>query len=242
VSCGVAIFVKTPALSPVKTRLWASIGRRAAETLHLLAAEAVASVVEAARNVAGLEGYWAVAEREALHSDAWMDLRHVPQGGGGLGDRMAQVYASLQRRHGAAILLGADCPQIYPDLLRDAAARLQGPAPGLVFGPAFDGGFWLFGGNRPIDVDAWLKPEYSRADTGVRFRQAMQRFGAWNELALLRDIDTSDDIVAVANALRALVIPTPAQQRLLEWLDGVTIAPRSNAAVDADHVTTSHAR
>lgn len=213
--CGVAIFVKTPALSAVKTRLWPGIGRRRAEALYLRAAAAVASV---ARQVEGVQPYWAVAEAGALHSDAWLDLPLLAQGEGALGERMARVYRLLRRRHRAALLIGADSPQITAVSLQRAADWLRGPAPRLALGRAEDGGFWLFGGNRPLPAGAWTRVRYSAPDTAAAFVRAMHGRGAWLELERLRDIDTPGDIPRAAAALAALAAPTPAQARLARWL------------------------
>ncbi len=68
-SASLAIFVKTPGYSPVKTRLAASIGQRRAEQFHRLAAAAVAAVAKAA--MPAVTPYWAIAERDALHDPLW---------------------------------------------------------------------------------------------------------------------------------------------------------------------------
>jgi hypothetical protein len=222
-SCGVAIFVKTPALSPVKTRLWPGIGQRQAEALYLLSAEAVASVVQQADGDLRIQPYWAVAEAAALHTDAWTDLHHLPQGAGGLGERMAHVYRLLRQRHHAAILVGADAPQLTTGELRKAVAWLSCAESRLVIGRAHDGGFWLFGGNTPLVDRAWTEVRYSAPDTATQFIGAMQPSGRWLEhhwleLDTLRDIDTAADIGPVLASLAALDAPTPAQLRLLDWL------------------------
>jgi hypothetical protein len=46
---GIAIFVKTPGHSPLKTRLAAGIGIDAAREFHMLAAQAVAAVARKAQ-------------------------------------------------------------------------------------------------------------------------------------------------------------------------------------------------
>lgn len=219
-SCGIAIFVKTPVLSPVKTRLWPGIGRRCAEALYLLSAEAVASVVQQAN---GMQPYWAVAEAAALHSDAWLDLPHLPQGEGSLGERMAHVYRLLRQRHHAALLIGADAPQLAIASLRKAADWLGCVESRLVLGPARDGGFWLFGGNSPLPDQAWTSVRYSAPDTAVEFMRAMRAGGRWLELESLRDIDTADDIPHAIASLTAIDAPTTAQVRLLQWLTSPTI-------------------
>lgn len=222
-SCGLAIFVKTPALSPVKTRLWPGIGQHQAEALYLISAQAVASVVQQASSDLHTQSYWAVAEAAALHTDAWVDLPHLPQGIGGLGERMAQVYHLLRQKHHAAILVGADAPQLTAGELRKAVDWLSCVESRLVIGRAQDGGFWLFGGNTPLADRAWTEVRYSAPDTATQFVHAMQPSGRWLEdrwleLDTLRDIDTAADIGHVLSSLAALDAPTPAQLRLLNWL------------------------
>lgn len=213
--CGVAIFVKTPSLSPVKTRLWPGIGRRWAEALYLLSAEAVASV---AQRAAGVQPYWAVAEAAALHSDAWIDLPHLPQGEGSLGERMAHIYRLLRKRHLAALLIGADAPQLTATSLSKAADWLSCVESRLVLGRAQDGGFWLFGGNCPLSDGAWTSVRYSAPDTAAAFVRAMHTGGCWLELESLRDIDTAGDLPHAMASLAALEAPTAAQLRLAQWL------------------------
>ena len=218
-SCGVAIFVKTPALSPVKTRLWPGLGRQCSEALYLISAEAVASVAEAARQRAGVQPYWAVAEAAAMHGDAWIGLPHLSQGTGSRGERMAQVYRALRARHHGAILSGAVTPQLVPAALERAADWLASAGSRLVIGRAHDGGFWLFGGNVALPDEGWLSPQYSCADTGDQFVAAMQGRGSWLQLETLRDIDTALDIPHVHASLAQLAAPTDAQRRLVDWLD-----------------------
>jgi uncharacterized protein len=200
-SCAVAIFVKTPALSEVKTRLWPGIGRARAEQVHCASAQAVHSVVARASKSSELDGYWAVAEPLTSSSSHWSELVHVDQGEGSLGERMATVHRQLRGRYRGVILVGADAPQIEPDMLTEAAAWLASDSPRLAIGRALDGGFWLFGSNQDLPVAAWTRPQYSRI-----------------ELQTLGDIDTSSDIGPVRACLESLPDATPEQTRLAELL------------------------
>ena len=217
-SCAVAIFVKTPQLSAVKTRLWPGIGRRQAERLHCASAAAVRSVVAQAGANGTIRGYWALAEAAAASAAFWPGLAHVEQGEGSLGERMASVYRQLRELHDGVILVGADAPQLQADMLLQAAAWLaEGPAR-LTLGRAADGGFWLFGGNRDIATPAWLEPRYSEAATANEFVRAMDAFGDWCELASLQDIDTLADFAAVRAQLQALPAATVEQQGICDLL------------------------
>lgn len=217
-SCAVAIFVKTPSHSPVKSRLWPAIGRAHAERLHRACAAAVASVVVRASGDEAIVGYWATAEAVAQVAADWPGLAHVDQGEGGLGLRMATVYRTLQARHGAAILIGADAPQIESMLLGRAADWLRSSEARLVIGPAEDGGFWLFGGNRRLPESAWTSVDYSTPSTARGFVAAMHGHGDWRTLDTLRDIDTAADLIPVRRRLATLAEPTAEQSALIPLL------------------------
>ena len=116
-SAGIAIFVKTPGYSPVKSRLAAECGRAYAEAWYLRAAAAVASVARttaADAKASASTGRWRSPPRsKAVRGPAFPMLG---QGEGGLGERMARVHARagrgarrgrIDRRGHAAAVLGA---------------------------------------------------------------------------------------------------------------------------------------
>jgi rSAM/selenodomain-associated transferase 1 len=216
-TAALAIFVKTPGHSPIKTRLATSIGTRAAITFHRLAALAVAEVVEATCS-GTLSNYWAVAERAALDEPLWQGLPRIWQGEGDLGDRLHHVYARLHATHDRVLLAGADAPQITPALLQCAIDELEGGDAPFVLGPARDGGFWLFGGRVPIARDVWCSVGYSRHDTTAQLRKVLDMRDGEAVLPTLTDVDRACDLEVLADALSALPTPTPAQRALLRWL------------------------
>jgi len=169
-SGAIAVFVKTPGLSPVKTRLANKLGKQAAESFHLAAAQSVASVVQELSKIMGIRSYYAVAEQAALNHHYWQDLPCLWQGEGGLGERMAHIYQSLLAEHDFVILVGADIPQMATADLLDASEWLPHEEQvRLVFAPSIDGGFWAFGGNCNIPHAIWTDVVYSEADTGAQF-------------------------------------------------------------------------
>lgn len=215
-SASLAIFVKTPGYSPVKTRLAASIGQRRAEQFHRLAAAAVAAVAKAA--MPAITPYWAVAERDALDDPLWRGLPTLWQGEGDLGARLDQVCAPLQRQHQRVLLIGADAPQLSVGLLHAALDTLDDPATPFVLGRAEDGGFWLFGTRQPVPEGAWQVPRYSSPETADMLIDALSPAGAIGTLAILNDVDDGDDLVSLVAALEALTDPLPEQHELLAWL------------------------
>lgn len=212
--CAIAIFVKTPGYSPVKSRLWPDLGRTAAERLHRASAEAVRSVVERTAAMSAVEGYWAIAESDPSAASEWRGLGHVAQGEGNLGLRMASVFGQLRASHDAVILIGADAPQLECRQLLHAADWLRSEQARLVIGRARDGGFWLFGGNRDLPGSEWTRVNYSTPDTAREFTDAMDGHGEWQELDVLQDIDSATDIAPVRAQLLALHDPTAEQSSL----------------------------
>lgn len=213
---GLAIFVKTPGHSTVKSRLAADCGDAYALDWYRHAAAAVASIARAAQARSGLAVYWAVAEADA--HDAWCDFPTLAQRGGDLGTRMAHVHAQLVARHGFSLLIGADAPQITTALLHDAATWLAAPSKRLVLGRARDGGFWLFGANVVAPLAAWTGVSYSQADTARDFRAALADLGEWRELESLTDVDRAGDLAIVQHALQTLPDPTAEQSALATWM------------------------
>lgn len=208
---GIAVFVKTPGLSPVKTRLAAAIGAQAALAVYRGCIECVAECVEAAVARSSLHPYWAVAEADgAAHWSGWPVLIQPP---GDLGARMAGIHAQLRARHRCALLLGADAPALEPGLLIEACAALAaGPARAIA--PAQDGGFLLFGSNADHRQDDWSAVAYGAADTGARFLATVGAGLPLRTLAIQQDLDTLAD----ARALAKLLAHSPAQRRLRERL------------------------
>lgn len=217
---GITIFVKTPGHSPLKTRLAAGIGIDAAQQFHLLAADAVAAVARQAQLVMPLlTAHWAVAEPAALHDPMWASLPRIGQDEGDLGARMKHATDVMLAKFDAALLLGADTPQIEAgDLIAavDALATHQ-----HVIGPSADGGFWLFATRGRVPDEAWSATPWSQSDTAARFCIALSATPdnvTIPRLRCLRDADTAGDLPPLLSALDALRDPLHEQQRLADWL------------------------
>ena len=88
--------------------------------------------------------------------------------------------------------IGADAPDITPALIRRAIVALQ--AHDAVFGPASDGGFWLFGLNKtartrsPFGPVRWSGP-HAMADV----RRNLPARARVAELPMLIDLDEAED-------------------------------------------------
>jgi len=223
-SGAIAIFVKTPGLSPVKTRLAKNMGQTLAESFHLAASRSVASVVKELMQQINIQAYYAVAEQEALQYDDWQDFPCIWQGEGGLGERMAHIYQALLAKHDFVLLVGADIPQMTVIELYKAGVWLaEKQLARLIFGPSQDGGFWAFGANCSLPTKAWTQVRYSEADTGTQFLNNVSAFGELKMLDELRDVDEVSDLLPLRDALIHLADPLPEQYALIHFLDKLPV-------------------
>jgi len=218
----IAIFVKTPGLSPVKTRLGHVIGTSAAEEFYALSIEATLKVCTEAVTRASsasldLTAYWAIAEPIDASHHMWHQFGNLYQGTGGLGERLSNIYSELLRKHDFAILIGADCPQMPWHYLIDAALFLRDDGRRFVIGPAKDGGFYLFGGNIPLSEELWTGVPYSESNTVVELMQEIKTLGNISKLHTLADIDTINDLRSLATEDQQNTRLLPAQRRVIEW-------------------------
>jgi len=223
-SGAIAVFVKTPGLSPVKTRLAASLSKESAEAFHLASARSVASIVKTLSKQADIKSYYAVAEQEAKNHHYWQDLPCLWQGEGGLGERMSHVYQTLLQQHDFVILVGSDIPQMtVKDLLVIPAWLNHQEQARLAYGPSADGGFWLIAGNCNIPASIWTDIIYSQADTGVQFLNKIEKLGDIKKIDCLRDIDEVQDLIPLKDTMLDLTTPTTEQNELLIFLDSLAI-------------------
>ena len=188
---GLAVFVKTPELSPVKTRLAAEVGETVARAAYDNMLTQTSSMMRQAQD-AGVAVYWAVGEAEGVSHPRWREFPAVFTGEGGLGDRLNHVYAMMQKKHGRAALSGSDCPALSAETV---CAALRGARGNIVVGPTTDGGFYLFAAARRISPKIWRAVRYSRGDT---LAQLLRHFPAQQirQLPVLTDVDDRDSLRA----------------------------------------------
>jgi glycosyltransferase A (GT-A) superfamily protein (DUF2064 family) len=101
------------------------------------------------------------------------------QRGGDLGERMAGAFADSHATASLPMLLiRADALEITPDMLADAARSLVSGEADAVFGPAYDGGFWLLGLQRPDRSLVLGLPEPGQGDAAGLGRLLLDRLAS----------------------------------------------------------------
>jgi len=194
------LFVKSPQAGQVKTRLGASIGfaeaadayrRLTHSVLRSLPPEVSLRVCFAPDDAGPAVEAWL---RPALSSPATFH----PQGEGDLGERLARAFAEA-RAAGAEriIVIGSDCIDLSPALLRDAFARLA--TDDAVLGPSTDGGYYLLG-LRQDAPSLFRGIAWSTEQVLAQTLAALGELG-WSHSLLppLTDVDTLAEWQAVAD-------------------------------------------
>lgn len=207
-SAAIAIFAKTPRLSPVKTRLAADIGEDKAQAFYHLSIKAVQAVVASVN--AAL--YWAVAEENGLSDPLWQGFATLWTGEGGLGERQHHIYETLLQRHDRVLLIGSDAPQISKAVLEDAIAKLD--TNDFVIGPARDGGYFLFGGKVSTEQSTWTSVPWSTSVTKKRLEAGLP--SKPDLLPQLTDVDTLDDLQYIRQEMPEDM--NREQKHMLEWI------------------------
>ncbi len=186
------MFGREPVAGKVKTRLAASVGAGvAAEIYRHVLRHTIRCGLETGERVT-----LSLAEPP---SAGWLPpggVRLEIQEGGDLGRRMlAALRGAFARGAEAAVLVGSDCPELAPRHLAEALARLEETP--VVLGPAADGGYWLVGQRAP-GVDCFSGVPWSSETTLAATRERLREAGvAWEELEVLRDVDTLEDLRSV---------------------------------------------
>jgi glycosyltransferase A (GT-A) superfamily protein (DUF2064 family) len=184
---------KSPQPGRVKTRLCPPCS---ADEAALVAAAALADTLDsvaacsAGRKVVALDG----------EPGPWLPpgLEVVPQRGEGFGARLTNAW---KRVGGAGIQIGMDTPQVGPEELDRLLDLIECDERAAVLGMAEDGGWWVVGWHHADPAKVFRGVPMSTSSTGVMQRLRLEQLGLTVRSApVRRDIDTIDDLVAVAAA------------------------------------------
>lgn len=182
------VFLKSPRLGFVKTRLGKSLGNDVALKIYCQLVEQLLERLSELENVE-----LRVAPDDALEEcRQWVrpgwDL--IPQGEGGLGERLSRaVKDAFDVGFRRVLVIGGDCPDIGLAQIDAAVAALDHDA--VVLGPARDGGYWLLGSShywpRLFEGIDW--------STEKVLAQTLERAQQENlSVSLLEELEDIDDV------------------------------------------------
>lgn len=216
------VFGRYPAVGKTKTRLIPALGPAGAAALQkrlaekIVAAALTATAGEKARLVFCHEG------GNARMMDRWFGDRRItyaPQEAGDLGRRMFRAMkAAFDQGARRVVLVGTDIPGITAGIIESAFEGLA--QKDLVLGPSTDGGYWLVGMSRPVnlfDGISWSKPDVLQRTLMLANQNGLKSF----LLEPLTDLDTPEDLARMPEWRRtskpylSVVVPTLNEERLI---------------------------
>ena len=154
------------------------------------------------------------------------DVSVIPQPGDSLGQRMQSIAGQLfSRGHSPVVLIGTDAPALQPSHLLEALQMLNHSD--LVFGPAFDGGYYLIGmRNRANAVFAdndWGGETVLRKTISSCKRNNLK----YSLLDCLTDVDRPADLLAAAEQCQGqieMMPPAAIASRFLKFIERYKIS------------------
>jgi len=189
----VLVFARAPQPGRAKSRLVPRLGASGAARLQArLTRRALRTAREARCGPLELHGAprrHGVLVREARRVGAALHA----QRGADLGARMLHALRAALCRHGAAILIGTDCPVLRAADLR-RAARALAAGYDAVFAPAEDGGYALIGVRR-VSQHLFERITWGGAQVFSQTRARLEALGwRWKALRTVWDVDRPQDL------------------------------------------------
>ena len=221
----IVVFVKTPGISNVKTRLAAGIGPENANLFYSLSVLATESLTkQLQRQMPGIDVLWAVAEPEGLASEFWREMKTMSQSSGGLGERLANAYESLRNKYSFVCFIGADSPHLrLKDLSRYISTTEFYASDSAIVGETRDGGFYFFGSGVPLPSDVWTDVTYSTDQTSNQLKAGLSKYCKVRLVDTNFDVDEKEDLLTYQSngfEVRELM---PAQVELINWVKSLKL-------------------
>lgn len=181
------IFVKSPELGKVKTRLAKSIGDHAALNIYkklINTTENATSKLKVDRHI-----YFS----GPISNEYWkLDSKTIQQGSD-LGERMLNAFKkSFSKGYNRIVLIGSDLPEISEQIINNALTKLGKNE--VVFGPSQDGGYYLVGMSCLQECIFKNKPWSSNTLLEETLAELKQKNVDVSLMKTLNDIDTFDDL------------------------------------------------
>ncbi|MBF0563892.1 MAG: TIGR04282 family arsenosugar biosynthesis glycosyltransferase [Nitrospirae bacterium] len=197
----IVVFARAPEPSKVKTRLKDALTEGQRVSLYVRLME---KAIDAAQGIDGADAYIAFTPDDAAGYFHRYRLPAFPQRGADIGERMDNALQHLfSLGYGKAVLIGCDIPHISTEILAGAFRELDvagGTTNGLkvVFGPTFDGGYYLVGLRRGDSGSASMLFRGIPWSTGevlnMTLQKAREKGYEVTLLETLRDVDTPEDL------------------------------------------------
>lgn len=194
----ICCFVKTPGLSPSKTRLIPSLGPERTLSCYLSLVEIVRDLFNECKDHPNMTPVWVVQEQMGLSDPLWQTHQSCLQfSSTDLGPKLFNLQESISQYFEKWIFIGSDCPALSLELVVEAVKALEKYDHAI--GPSKDGGYYLYASKVKLSEQAWLAPSYSTQNTLQEFLQNIT--GEVYLLPELTDLDDENDIEGIKSEL-----------------------------------------
>jgi hypothetical protein len=216
------VFGRYPEVGATKTRLIPACGAAGAAALQKRLTERTLMIARRSRRLTGARVVFCFDGGDEKKVRRWLgrtEIDFLPQVGGDLGRRMFMAIQWAFSRGAARVLLvGTDIPGLSVAMLDQAMHSLK--EHDLVLGPSTDGGYWLVGMTRPVNIFAGIA--WSAADVLAKTLTLARQLGMRPDLlAPMTDLDTPEDLIRVRGRVNvhvpylSVIIPTLNEERQL---------------------------
>jgi glycosyltransferase A (GT-A) superfamily protein (DUF2064 family) len=194
----VICFVKTPGITPAKTRLAQDVGPEATEEIYLLLIERCKELLRELTSIK-MDVFFAVNELSGLNSPIWSHYSTYLQQGNSLGEKLKYAEEFFLERYDSIFFMGSDSPSLTSNHFLLAQKNLADA--NHIFIPAKDGGFVLYGTKSHLSSDVWLNTIYSSSST---LSEMIARLDHFLLLDPLTDLDSLVDISSILQEMEQL--------------------------------------
>ncbi len=191
------VMAKAPVPGTVKTRLVPHLSPQEATDLYRCLLKDRITTIQTLTGVALAIAFTPSDARDAFTPFADNGLRLFPQKGKHLGERLNNIFVEkLADEFDAVSIIDSDTPDLPASTIRASFERLMSGQADVVFGPCYDGGYYLVGMRRPhpqLFANIPWSTDRVLPDTLERTRALGVRpdlLPRWN------DLDTIDDLIA----------------------------------------------
>ncbi|MFX1393729.1 MAG: TIGR04282 family arsenosugar biosynthesis glycosyltransferase [Promethearchaeota archaeon] len=182
------ILIRNPKLGCVKTRLAAKIGDEDALKVYKALLDYTKSITSEI-NSSRLLFYSNFID----DNDLWDNglFKKFLQVGNSFGSRMCNAFKIAFKNHEKAVIIGSDCDELSPKIIRDAFNKLS--KFDVVLGPAKDGGYYLMGLTK-IYPELFMNKKWSTSSVLNDTLEDIKKLGlSYYLLPVLSDIDDFED-------------------------------------------------
>jgi rSAM/selenodomain-associated transferase 1 len=118
---------------------------------------------------------------------------------------MKNALADALTDYSQVVVIGTDCPEITPDYLNRAFSALENGVDAVI-GPALDGGYVLLG-LRSFTPSLFDNIQWGTDQVLSATQHNLRMLNwQWDELDMLRDIDTPEDLAHYPEMLRQVYL------------------------------------